>query len=66
MEVQLTMRVQIPDRVSPLKRKMLIGDLIVTWRALVEDTLHEELDIPLHETHHYIGDYSVTEIKEEV
>ena len=58
-EISLTMRIKLPDKMTDFQKKLFIGNLIVTWRALVEDSLHEEVGIPLVETHKYIGEYEV-------
>jgi hypothetical protein len=63
-ELSVTMRLSLPDYATEAQKKIFIGNLTVTWRALVEDSLHDELKVPLVEAHKYVGDYSITESDE--
>lgn len=60
-ELRLKVCVKYPEGLTEIQRKIFAANLTVTWRALVEDALHGEFEIPLTETHKYIGDYAVTE-----
>lgn len=60
-ELCLTVRLNYPEGITEVRRKLFAANLTVTWRALIEDSLHQELGVPLSETHQFVGDYSVTE-----